>query len=123
MLDKIIKVLAYLVSLVLLGTAIRWMVDPSGAAGELGMTLLEGVGRSTQIGDMTAFFAVAGIFGFWGLISKNRSLLYAPAALVGFAALFRTLAFLFHDAALAPAIVAELVMLTVYILASRRLEE
>jgi hypothetical protein len=123
MLDKIIRVLAYLVSLLLLSIAVTWMIDPSKAAGDLGMPLLDGVGRSTQVGDLAAFFAVAGIFGLWGLISKNRFLLYAPAALVGFAALFRTLAFLLHDAALATQIGPEIVMLVIYILASRKLQE
>jgi hypothetical protein len=123
MLDKIIRVLAYLVSLLLLVTAAGWMLDPAGAADNLGMPLLEGIGRSSQVGDMTAFFAVAGIFGFWGLIANNRYLLYAPAALVGLAALFRTLAWLLHDAALAEMIVPEIVMLVIYLLASRKMGE
>ena len=123
MIDKIINVLAYLVSLLLLGTAIRWLIDPSGAAAELGMPLLEGVGRSSQVGDMTAFFAVAGVFGFWGLLKKNRAILYAPMALVGFAAIFRTLAWALHDAALAPMIVPELVMLAIYFAASRKMTD
>jgi hypothetical protein len=40
------------------GTA--WLVVPERAAGSLGMPLLTGLARSTQIGDFAAFF-VAGV--------------------------------------------------------------
>jgi hypothetical protein len=37
-------------------TGIAWLVVPAFAATQLGMTLLSGVGLSTQIGDLASFF-------------------------------------------------------------------
>jgi len=122
MLDKSLKVLAALASVLLLVSGLRWLFDPAGAASGLGMPLLEGIGRSTQIGDLTAFFVVAGGFGLLGLFRGNASLFYTPAALVGAAALFRILATVLHDAALATQMIAvEAVMLVIFFAAAQRL--
>jgi len=40
---------------------IGWILVPGRAAVGLGMPLLEGLGRSTQVGDFAAFFLVAGL--------------------------------------------------------------
>ena len=85
------------------------------------MPLLDGVGRSSQIGDLTAFFVVAGAFGVVGLLRKQALFLYTPAALLAGAAVFRTIAWLAHGAAFAPAIVLEVVMLGVMVAAVRQL--
>jgi len=52
MLLKISKGLASLASLIFLASGIGWHVAPEFAAGQLGMTLLAGVGLSSQIGDL-----------------------------------------------------------------------
>ena len=91
--------------------AIGWLVDPKGAAEGLGMPLLDGVARSTQIGDMTAFFV--GLCGMvlLGAIRKNATWLAAAAIMLGGAAIFRTTAWMFHGADLATQfIVPELVL-------------
>ena len=36
--------------------ALNWLFDPSSAAAGLSMSLLEGEGGNTQIGDFTSFF-------------------------------------------------------------------
>lgn len=121
MLDKILKILAILASTLLFVSGIRWLVDPTGAAAGLGMPLLEGIGRSSQIGDMSAFFIVAGGFGLLGVLRGNSTLLYTPAALVGAAAVFRILATLLHDAGLATQLIAvEAVMLVIFVGAAQR---
>ena len=122
MLAKISIGLAVLVSLLLLLTGAHWQIDPGAAAEQLGMPLIaDGIGRSSQVGDFTAFFIVAGVFGLLGVIRKNPVFLYTPAALVGAAALFRTMAWLFHGADFAPVIVPEIIMLAIYVLAIRTL--
>ena len=122
MLDKAIRIIAGLVGLMLFVMGLRWLVDPGGAAAEIGMEVLEGLARSSQIGDLGAFFVVGGGFALLGVITRSAILLYTPAALVGVAALFRLLAWLVQDAALAPElIVAELVMCTVFLFARYRL--
>lgn len=119
--DKIIKIVTGFFGVVLLGIGMRWLVDPGGAAGMIEMELLDGAARSSQVGDLAAFFLVAGSFALLGLITRNATLLYAPAALVGVAAFARTLSWLVHDAALVAAIGPEIVMCVVFLLASKRM--
>ena len=122
MLDKIIKGLAYLFSALLLVNGIQWLAVPATTAEGFGMPLLEGIGRSTQIGDLAAFFIVAGGMGLAGLLRKDKTLLLTPAALVGGAAVFRTLAWAVHGAPFATQfIVIEIVMLAAFLGARSRL--
>ena len=97
---------------VLMGiSAIGWLVGPKGAAEGLGMPLLDGVARSTQIGDMTAFFTGVCAMVLLGAIRKNATWLAAAAIVLGGAAIFRTTAWMFHGADLATQfIVPELVL-------------
>lgn len=97
---------------VLMGiSAVGWLVGPKGAAEGLGMPLLDGVARSTQIGDMTAFFAGLCAMVLLGAIRKNATWLAAAAIVLGGAAIFRTTAWMFHGADLATQfIVPELVL-------------
>lgn len=122
MFGKSIQIVAGFFGFILFLIGLRWLIDPTGAAASLGMDLLAGAGRSTQIGDFAAFFIVCGGLVLLGLATRNASLLVAPAALVGAAAVFRTVAWLLHDAAFSPeAIVPELLMCAVFLLARRQI--
>ena len=45
---------------------VGWLVAPARLAASLGMPLLDGLGRSTQIGDFASFFLTAGgLLLFW----------------------------------------------------------
>ena len=46
--------------------ALNWLFDPSSAAAGLSMSLLEGEGGNTQIGDFTSFFFTAGLMAIIG---------------------------------------------------------
>ncbi len=121
---KILRVLVSLVALVLLVSGVRWLIDPSAAAGALGMTLQDGVGRSSQIGDMSAYFIAFGLFVLLGLVTVKRSWFYAPVIVLGLTAVFRIMAWLLHDAALAvDLIIAEIVIVSLLGLAIRHLAE
>jgi hypothetical protein len=121
MLDKLVKLVAGLMGVMLLGIGLCWLVAPSVAAPLIGMEVLQGEAGSSQIGDLGAFFVVAGAFALLGLGTGNAALLYTPAALVGAAALFRIAAGLFHGAALMPElIVLELVMCRLFLMARTR---
>ncbi len=123
MLDKVIKGLAYVFCVLLLINGIQWLAVPEPTAESFGMTLMDGIGRSTQIGDLAAFFFVAGGMGLAGLLRKDKTMMLTPAALVGGAAVFRTLAWAVHGAAFAtPFIVIEIVMLSVFLAARSRLD-
>lgn len=100
------------VAFVLLG--LGWWVAPALVAPQLGMSLLESVGLSTQIGDMAGFCLTAGFCILTALITHNRVWFYPPVMLFGLAALGRILAWLLHGAALPYDMIA--VELTVVIL-------
>lgn len=70
---------------------VLWLVAPARAAAGLGMPLLDGVGRSTQIGDLSIFFLVAGGLMALGSRPGRARWLLVPAVLIGGAAVTRTL--------------------------------
>ncbi len=98
----VLRALVGVFGLVFLVNAANWVVDASAAAQGLGMPLLDGVGRSTQIGDIGGFFlAVAVLFG-GGAYREDPQWLRGAALLLASAALMRTLAWLVQGAAFAP---------------------
>ena len=98
----------------------RWLLDPTGAAQGLGMDLLAGVGASTQIGDMGAFFvSLAIMIGLAQRPGASRWL-HPPILLLCAAAVMRTLAWAVGPADLAPQfIVPEVVMAALLFWAAR----
>lgn len=85
---------------------VRWLLDPAGAAEGLGMPLLDGLARSTQVGDFASFFLVAGLTAILGASPGRAGLLRVPAALIGGAAVTRTLAWLYRGADFATSFIA-----------------
>jgi hypothetical protein len=77
---------------------VAFLLAPQRAVEGLGMPLLDGIGRSTQLGDFAAFFLVAGVGILYGSRPGNARALLFPAALIGGAALTRTLAWLLQGA-------------------------
>ena len=78
--SKVLRVLIALPGIFFVVMGLRWLVDPAGAAAELGMGLLDGVGRSTQIGDMAAFFLALGTMILVGLITSQPRWLVCAGA-------------------------------------------
>ncbi len=70
------------------------------------MPLLDGLDRSTQVGDFAAFFLTAGITMLIGTRPGRARVLLFPAGLIGGAALMRTLAWLLQGADFAFAFIA-----------------
>ena len=77
-------------------TAFNWIIDPSSAAAGLSMSLLQGEGGNTQIGDFTSFFFTAGIMAIIGAYRNEHIWIYATVCLLGSAAIFRIYAGLMH---------------------------
>ena len=120
--NKVLRLVVAVPGIFFVVTGLRWVVAPAGVAPEFGMPVLEGVGLSTQIGDIGAFFVAGGLFVLIGLVTQKRSWFYASTMLVGFAALFRVLAWLFHGAAFTPDMIAvELVLTGLFLFAASRL--
>jgi Domain of unknown function (DUF4345) len=97
-----------------------WLVDPARAAAGLGMPLLDGLARSTQIGDLGAFFLTAGATILLGSRPERSRLLYVPAGLIGGAAAVRTLAWALHGAPFATSFIAIEVATALLLLAAAR---
>lgn len=121
---RALRVLVCFLAAIFIMSGIAWYVDPARAAGRLGMPLLDGVGRSSQIGDLSAFFIVMGSCLLVGVITRNRSWFYPGILLLGLAAVGRILAWLLHDAALAADLIGvELFCTVVFLYAARRVTD
>ncbi|MEH6592954.1 MAG: hypothetical protein V7746_21980 [Halioglobus sp.] len=116
--NKVLRIIVALTALLFVMLGIRWLVDPTGSAADLGMPLLEGLGRSTQIGDLGAFFFGGGVMVIIGLLTNRRSWFYAPTILIASTAVFRVVAWLAHDAAFATEQIAVEVIVTALLLAA-----
>lgn len=120
----VLRILVTLPAVLFVVMGLRWITDPTGAATALGMTLLDGVGRSSQIGDVGALFLSMGMMMLLALITARRSWFYAPALMLALVAVLRLLAWLLHDAALAlDMIVVEVVIAGILLFASSRLAQ
>ena len=86
-----------IIGVFMLLSAFNWLIDPSSAAESLAMSLLEGEGGNTQIGDFTSFFFTAGLMSIIGAYRNEHIWLYSTISLLGSAAIFRISAGIFHD--------------------------
>jgi hypothetical protein len=122
--NKVLKVLVLLPAILFMVTGIRWLVAPAEIAPNFGLALAEGIGLSTQVGDLTGFFLTLGSCMLIALITERRSWYYPPMMLLVIATLGRIVAWLVHDAALTVGpIIVELVVALILLLASRRLPQ
>ena len=120
--NRILKVLVLLPAILFLVMGLRWLVAPAGMAPMLGLTLDQGVGLSSQVGDMSGYFLTLGSCMLIALISGRRSWYYPAIMLLSITAVGRILAWLVHDATLAlDLIVPELLVSVILLLASRLL--
>lgn len=116
--NKILGVLVVLPAILFLFTGLRWWVDPAGVAPEFGLVLADGLGLSSQIGDLSAFFFTLAICMLTALATGRRTWYYPPIMLLVLTAMGRILAWLVHDAALAPLQIGVEVAVAVILLAA-----
>ena len=122
--NKVLRVLVLLPAILFVVTGLRWIVDPAGVAPEFGLTLMDGVGLSSQVGDMSAFFLTLGMLMLIALITGKRTWYYPPIMLLGLTAIGRVLAWLMHDAALAINLIApEVIVAALLLFAASRLPD
>ena len=113
---KALRIVTALPGILFLSIGLRWLFTPATVAAELNMPMLEGMARSTQIGDLAAFFTGAGLMILIGVVSTQRIWLFAASILIGGAAFYRTMAWIFQDAALATESITIEVVVTVLVL-------
>ena len=122
MINKAIKLLVLLCGILFLVTGLRWLLAPAGIAPDFGLALGSGIGLSSQVGDMSAFFLTLGVCMLMGLTTQRSVWYYPPIILLLLTAVGRVLAWLIHDAALATQLIApEVIVSLVLLFASRRL--
>lgn len=120
MLARASSALLWLIAALTVFLGLRWVVEPQVAAGSLGMPLLDGLGRSTQIGDLSAFFFGIAAMLLLGIQTRRDSWLHAAAIFYGLAAAMRTMAYALHDAPFATNFIVIEITLCVLIMAACR---
>jgi len=117
-----LRAIVLLCGVLFIVTGLRWLLAPAGVAPEFGLVLSSGVGLSSQIGDMSAFFLTLGVCILMGLTTQRTIWYYPPIILLSLTAIGRVLAWLLHDAALATDLIAtEVIVALILMIASRRL--
>jgi len=120
----LLRILVLLPGVAFLVTGLRWLVAPAGVAPEFGLSLASGIGLSSQVGDMSAFFLTLGICILMALVSGRRIWFYPAITLLALTALGRILAWLLHDAALATSLIApEVIVALLLFFAARHLSD
>lgn len=119
--NPILRVAVAVPAVIFVAIGLAWHVAPAFVASELGMPLLDGVGRSTQIADLASFFLTSGACVLLGAFTRER-LWFAPAVMMlGLAAAGRVLAWAVHGAALAwDMILVEVVVAGLLVVAATR---
>ena len=121
--NTLFKIALGLPALLFIVIGVRWAVDPTGAANMLGMTLLSGLGLSSQIGDIGALFLSMGVMMLLALISRQPIWFYAPAMMLIMIASYRVIAWLLHGAAFAyEEIAIEIIVSSLLIIAAARVK-
>ena len=95
---NVLRIVARLIGILFFLNGLQWIISPANVAASLGMPLLEGVGLSTQIGDLGSFFITVGAMTLIGAITTTRHWFYAPSILLLVAALYRTLSTVLYGA-------------------------
>lgn len=118
----VLRGLVMLAAILFLVNGVRWLVDPAGIVSMFGFELSEGIGLSSQIGDMSGYFLTLGICMLVGVVKREPFWFYPPIILLSLTAFGRILAWMVHDAALATGLIGpELIISAILLVAARRL--
>jgi hypothetical protein len=114
---SLLRIITVLSGLGLFLIGVIWWLQPATAAEVLGASLLDGTGRSTQIGDSGAFFIGAGGLLALGAIRNHAALVTSGGLLVGLVIPGRILSATTHGGAWTPdEIAGECIVLIVALL-------
>lgn len=120
--SNLLKVFVALLAILFMVMGFRWLIDPRGIAPEFGFTLADGLGRSSQVGDMFGYFLTMAICMLLALVTGRRIWYYPPIMMLSLTAIARVLAWVMHDATLALQMISvEVVTAIILLVASRRL--
>ena len=117
------RLISGIIGILMLLQAFNWLLDPSSAAAGLSMSLLQGEGGNTQIGDFTSFFFTAGLMAIIGAYRNEHLWLYTTISLLGSAAIFRISAGTFYGTEyLTSAIIFEVVASALLLISARKIK-
>ena len=120
MLTVLIRVLCALPAILFFYQGVNWLFQPEEAAAGLGMSLLTGIGASTQIGDLGSFFIMNSVLMTVGQFRGRSHLLYIPAGFIGVAGIFRALAAAMGHADFAAQLITSEAILTIILVVTAR---
>ena len=107
---KIAYTLSGILGVVLAIIALRWILSPEDSANALGMVLLDGAGKNTQIRDFTALFASTSIFCFLSITTRQYQWIFSSGIVFSLIALISVLASQLHEAPLTySSLIAEII--------------
>ena len=69
--NNVIKIIAAVPGIPMLVNALMFILQPETVTADLGMPLLEGVGLSTQLADLGAFFTFSALLIFYGVLKSK----------------------------------------------------
>jgi hypothetical protein len=112
----IVKILAAIPGIPMLMNAILFVVNPEKVTADLGMPLLEGLGRSTQLADLGALFLFGAMLIFYGVWKSEGLYLRLGALLLGLIAVLRVVAWAINGAELATILIITELVLVIWLL-------
>ena len=92
------KFLVLIPGIIFLIFGLGWVFAPQVIAPNFGMTVFEGLGLSSQIGDLGSYFISLSIMIIYAVKTNQPNWLYPPILMPLLTALFRTLATVIHGA-------------------------
>ena len=113
--NNVIKIIAAVPGIPMLVNALMFILQPETVTADLGMPLLEGVGLSTQLADLGAFFTFSALLIFYGVLKSNGEYLRIVALLLDLTAILRAVAWVINDAALASTLIGAEILLVVWL--------
>jgi hypothetical protein len=96
--------------------AILFVVDPAKVTADLGMPLLDGLARSTQLADLGALFLFGAILIFHGVLKSEGLYLRIGSLLLGLIAVLRVVAWGVNGAELATILIITELVLVIWLL-------
>ena len=109
----IYRIIAGLIGALMATTAAGWLLDPETAAGSLGMSYMDGIGRSTLVGEISAFFVFLVVMCVAGAVTRVGHYLRSAGLLLLLTAVFRTTAWALHGAEFATIFIVFEILLAV----------
>ena len=107
---KLANILSGILGIVLTIIAIRWILLPEESANSLGMILLDGSGRNTQIRDFTSIFASTAIFCSLSIATKQFQWIFSSGIIFLIIAIMSIVASKLHEAPISySSLIAEII--------------